>query len=112
MENLYEIPVNQSLLEYSFTFYRQEDIGKFYFNSVPYDSLIGYILEVDLEYDDSLHGYYKDYPLAPENTTITKDDLSSYMLDWADKLDVELKPGQKQICNLKPKSITLYITGT
>ena len=38
--------------------------NRFDVNSVGQNSLIGYILEVDLEYPDELHQLHNDYPLA------------------------------------------------
>ena len=38
----------------------------------------GYILEVDLEYPESLHEIHSSFPLAPENISITEDMLSPY----------------------------------
>ena len=34
------------------------------------DSSTGYILKVDLEYPQELHGIHNDYPLAPEKINI------------------------------------------
>ena len=45
------------------------------------DAEYGYILEVDLEYPDSLHGAHNDYPLAPQKMAITRDMLSPYQLE-------------------------------
>jgi hypothetical protein len=39
---------------------------------------IGYILEVDLEYPESIHYRHNDFPLAPETTNIVLEDLSDY----------------------------------
>ena len=33
-------------------------------NSIGENSLVGYILKVDLEYHDELHELHNDYPLA------------------------------------------------
>ena len=104
MNNLFRTAMVQPLPEKDFKFLSTEEIEKFEYNSVPDDSPIGYILEVDLEYDSSLHDYYNDYPLAPDNVTIIKDDLSSYTLDLAEKLNVKVKSCQKLVCNLKPKT--------
>ena len=39
--------------------------------SVNEKSLIGYFLEVDLEYPDELHELHNDYPLAPEKIAVS-----------------------------------------
>ena len=41
-------------------------------NSISENSLISYILEVDLEYPHDLHELHNDYPLAPEKLEINK----------------------------------------
>ena len=46
--------------------------------NIPPDSSIGYILEVDLEYPETLHDTHNDYPLAQEHLKISKDHLSPY----------------------------------
>ena len=40
------------------------------------DSLVGYILEVDLEYLQELHDIHNDYLLAPEKINRSKEWLS------------------------------------
>ena len=46
--------------------------------SISEKSLIGYLLEVDLEYPDELHKLQNDYPLAPEKLAVSSDMLSKY----------------------------------
>ena len=41
----------------------------------------GYILEVDLHYPEHLHDPHSDYPLAPENTTVSADMVSNFSKD-------------------------------
>ena len=46
--------------------------------SISEKSLIGYFLEVDLEYPDQLHKLHNDYPLSPEKLADSSDMLSNY----------------------------------
>ena len=46
--------------------------------SINEKSLIGYFLEVDLEYPEELHELHNDFPLAPEKRTVNSDMLSKY----------------------------------
>ena len=68
--------------------------------NTPNDSDVGYFLEVDLEYLHNIRQNTKNFPFAPENKTISKDDFGLYMksimlknyvshkkliCDWTDK---------------------------
>ena len=107
MNNLYGTAMIQPLPQRDFEFMNEELLQNFDFMSVPVDSPTGYILEVDLEHDESLHLMYNDYPLCPENVSIVKEDLFPYTRLLAEKLDVKTVPTKKLVCNLKNK--TKYI---
>ena len=53
--------------------------------SISDKSLIGYILEVDLEYPDELHGLHNGFQLAPEKLIVSSDMLSRYCKKIANK---------------------------
>ena len=61
---------------------------------------IGYFLEVDLEYSDTLHELHSDYPLAPEKLAVSSDTLSKYCKKIAGKYEVKFGDAQKLIPNL------------
>ena len=50
----------------------------------PADSLVGYILEVDLEYPGELHNVHNAYPLAPERMVVKKEWMSEYQHELLD----------------------------
>ena len=54
-------------------------------NSISTKSLIGYFLEVDLEYPDELHELHNDDPLAPEKLAVSSDILPKYCKEIAGK---------------------------
>ena len=72
--------------------------------SAPVNSPTGYILEVDLEYDETLHNIHNDYPLCPKNVSIAEENLSPYTKQLAEKLDVKIVLTKKLVCNLKNKT--------
>ena len=58
--------------------------------SIIEKSLIGYLLEVDLEYPDELHKLHNDYPLASEKLAVSGDMLSKYCKEIADKYEIKV----------------------
>ena len=66
--NLYRWAMTQHLPEGGFRWV--ENVNEPNFFNIPDDSPIGYILEVDLEYQVSLHDDHKDLPLCPEHMNI------------------------------------------
>ena len=62
------------------------------------------LLQVDLDYDPSLHDYHNEFPLAPETMTVTEDMLSPYQREQAKNFGVTAGGGgPKIILNLHHK---------
>ena len=62
-----------------------KNVDEFDVMSISEKSLIGYFLEVDLEYPDELHELCNDHPLASEKLAVSSDMLSKYCEKIADK---------------------------
>ena len=71
VNNLYGWAMSQYLPYSGFKWLNKKKSDKFCLNAIEYNSIDGYILEVDLEYPDELHELHKDYLLAPEKLKIT-----------------------------------------
>ena len=72
--------------------------------SIIEKSLIGYLLEVDLEHPDELHKLHNDYPLAPEKLAVSGDMLSKYCKEIADKYEIKVGDVKILIPNLGNKT--------
>ena len=81
-----------------------KNVEEFDVMSVSEKGLIGYFLEVDLEYPDELHELHNDYPLAPEKLAVSSDMLSKYCKKIADKYEIKVGDVKKLISNLGNKT--------
>ena len=68
--------------------------------STPDDCDIGYLIEVDLKYPDSIKEKTKNFPFAPVNKKIIRDDFSDYMKEIRPDTYIQTK---KLICDWSDK---------
>ena len=68
--------------------------------NTPDDSDIGYFVEVDLKYPDNIKEKTKNFPIAPENKIIHKDEYNTYMKKLKPKNYTKFK---KLICDWTDK---------
>ena len=102
--NLYGWPMSQYLLYGGFKWLGQKEIDDFDVNSISKDSPDGYILEVDLEFPDSLHDVHNDYPLALEKREITNEMLSCYCRRIVKEYGIKVGGVNKLVPNLGNKN--------
>ena len=109
--NLYGWSMSQPLPYGGFEWLSREEISNFCLDLVSEDSPVGYILEADLEYPSELHNLHNDYPLVPEKLQISRDMLSKYCFDIADKYGIKVANVNKLVPNLgnKSKYVVHYI---
>ena len=81
-----------------------KNIDNFDVMSVNEKSLIGYFLEVDLEYPNQLHELHNDYALAPEKRVVSSDMLSKSSKKISDKYQIKVGDVNKLIPNLGNKT--------
>ena len=74
-----------------------KNIDKFDVHSISENSLIGYILEVDLKHPDELYYLYNDYPLPSEKHAISYDALSNYCKKIADQYGIKVRDVKKLV---------------
>ena len=74
--NLYGRAMSQMLLQGRFRWMPLRWIEDVEWSTFPTDREFGYILDVDLDYPDSLHDQHNDYPLAPDRLQILTEMLS------------------------------------
>ena len=81
-----------------------KNVDNFDVGSISENVLIGYILEVDLEYPDELHELHNYYQLAPERLAIPCDMLSDYCKRNADEYGIKVDGAEKLVPNLGNKT--------
>ena len=77
-DNLYGYAMSQYLPSGGFKWLTEKPIEKIMNKSILPGNKKGYILDVDLEYQEELHEMHNDYPLAVEKMKVTKEMLSPY----------------------------------
>ena len=97
--NLYGFAMSESL-PYDNIKFETENICIEEILNTPDDNDIGYFLEVDIEYPYSIRQKTKNFPFAPENKTISKNDFTPYMQSIMPKNYVSHK---KLICDWTDK---------
>ena len=93
-----------------FRFMTEFEIERLDICSISADANKGYILIVDLEYNERLHEFHDPFPLAPENVTIGPDDLSDYTKDLADRYGLKLRDEKRFVLLYGHEKSMLYIT--
>ena len=80
MTNLYGWSLSQSLPHSSFQWeaFGKEEVLELVKNYDHDSSEFGYLMEVDLDIDESLHAYFQDFPPIISKTEITEDHLSPW----------------------------------
>ena len=108
--NLYDWAMDQYLPCGGFKWLGKKEIDEFDSNLVKENSSVGYILEVDIEYLNELHGLNNDYLLAPQKLEISQNMLSKYCSDIADKYGIKIGGVNKLVPNLGNKKNKSFIT--
>ena len=73
LDNLHGYAMRQYLLICNFKWVKNIDKIEQKLMNIKNDSSTGYVLEVDLEYQQELHDIHNDYPLLPEKINIPKE---------------------------------------
>ena len=102
MSNLYGWAVSEYLPYEGFKWLKI--VYEFDETSISEKSLIGYFLEVDLEYFDELHELHNDYLLAPEKRPVSSDMLLKYCKKVADKYEIKVGDVKKLMLNFGNKT--------
>ena len=102
MNNLYGHAMSQYLPYAVFKWDKNIDKIEQKIMKIKSNSSTGYILEVDLEYQE-LHDIHTDYPLAPEKINVPKEWLSDYCLNISNAHNITTGAVKKLVPNLMSK---------
>ena len=83
---------------------KSKKISDLCLNSIEENNSIDYLLEVDLEYPDTLHELHNDFPLALGKLEISQNMLSNYCFNIANKYGIKIGGVNKLVPNLGNKS--------
>ena len=72
-------------------------------DSIPENSQVGYILELDFKYCWDLHDLHNYYPLCPEKIEVGYDILSNHCKDIVDWYNIKIAGVKKLVPNLGDK---------
>lgn len=86
--NLYGTAMIESLPTSDFRWLPDDEIVQLNVHEIDDEGELGYILEVDLNYPENLHGTHNCYPLAPERIKINKDMLSAFSRALNENLNI------------------------
>ena len=98
--NLYRWVMIQNLPYCCFKLLGEKEVNDFNLDSIGSNSVVGYILEVDLEYCKELHDSHSDYPLCSKKLEVNYDMLSGYCKDIADWYGIKVG-GVKYVVHYK-----------
>jgi len=98
--NLYGWAMNQYMPYGGFEWVNPDD---FKLENVRQDSDTGHMLEVDLEYPESLHDLHNDYPFCPEQVFVEDEMLSNFSKNIAEKHNLKNSNYSKLISNFCKK---------
>lgn len=101
--NLYGWAMRQPLPSCNFRWLTREEANHLDVSAIEDEAEIGYVLDVDLMYPHECHESHDDYPLAPENLTITSDMLSPYCKVLLQQLGIKHTNTQKLVSTLAEK---------
>ena len=101
--NLYSWAMSQYLPTGTFRWKTDKETNKIDLGKYRANGKKALILEVDLEYPEELHDLRNDYPVAPEKAKVSKNMLSRYCKEIAEKYKISIGQVNKLISTLKDK---------